>query len=145
MGSTLAGTKTDILDQDHLKSHTPTVDIINAVSKKDWFKALWYSISQVEYYLRSNVLKNLTNNSKNPELKVYDEIMNKTEFWKIIETAEKMKIIDKEEKDLLDYIRLVRNDLAHCFYLVYNQNINEKEAREVIGDILKIINKLNKN
>ncbi|MDD5178225.1 MAG: hypothetical protein PHT54_03010 [Candidatus Nanoarchaeia archaeon] len=140
----ILGTKSGILDPKHLKSYTPTVDIINAVDKKDWFRALWYSFAQLEFYLRRHVLWYVTNYSKAPEAEIFDEIMNKTEFWKIIEKAEKIKLITKDEQKEIDYVRNVRNDMAHSFYLVYNQNINEREARVVIEFVLKVINKLNK-
>lgn len=140
----ILGIRTKILSKKTMMSYTPTLDVINNQRKKDWFVSLWHSFSYLDYQLRELVLWKITNYSKTANVTIVNRIKNKRKLWWIIKKARELKIISEIDKKMLTYIKDVRNDMAHSWYLVYNENISEKEANRIIKHSLRIISKLHK-
>lgn len=139
----ILGIKTKILKKARV-SYTPTLDVMDKQQEKNWFVALWHTFSYIDHQLRELVLWKITNYSPTTNATLVNNIRNVRKFWWIINRARNLRLISKADKKKLDYIKDVRNDMAHSWYLVYNENINEKEANRIIKNGLDIINRLHR-
>lgn len=54
----------------------------------------------------------------------------------------KDKIITDEEFKMLIHLKNIRNDIAHVYYLNFDENINPEYAKKIIDSTLPILSKL---
>ena len=136
--------KTRIMNKEPKKEYDMELEVLRLTQRKEYFKALMMISNMIEGFLRR--FYNEKDRIKKDKLLVNDVIKNnKKPLSQIANWANKEKIIENEDLikifDLID----VRNDIAHNYYLNFDENINKEYADIVINSNLPILSKLIKS
>jgi len=152
--------KTKIMINKPKPHYNMGLDIELVFKKKEYFKSLMMTSSMIESFLRrfyvlSFRIKNegrlLTDDVDEINRISLSSIMKWTNCQKIKVKKEytlpipKKKILNNKQYDLLDRLKEVRNDIAHTYYLSYDENINPAYAEKIIKPSISILNSLIKN
>ena len=133
------------------------LDIDKAFAEKDYFKALMMASNMIEAFLRrfyhyystlekgsALLMEEVDKNNKIPLSYIMDWANGKEVGWKVKfkPFPPKEKIITDKEFELLKHLKNIRNDIAHVYYLNFNENINSEYAKEVIDFVRPTLSKL---
>lgn len=133
------------------------LDIENAFHKKEYFKSLMMCSNMVEAFLRRYYV--LSFRVKNGGKLLTDDVdaINRIPLSHIIDWSNckkikikgkyvlpfpKRKIVNDKQYKKLIVLKEVRNDIAHSYYLNYDENINHLYAEKIIKSILPILSSL---
>lgn len=149
--------KTKIMINKPKRHYNMGLDIELVFKKKEYFKSLMMASGMIESFLRRFYVLSfrIKNNGKLLTYEV-DEI-NRIPLSSIMKWANcqktrikkryilpipKKKILNNKQYEALDKLREVRNDMAHTYYLSYDDNINPIYAEKIIRPSISILNSL---
>ncbi len=149
--------KTKIMIKKPKPHYNMGLDIESTFKKKEYFKSLMMASSMIESFLRRfYVLSFRIKNQGNLLTNDVDEI-NRIPLSSIMKWANcqetnikkkynlslpKKKILNNKQYGALEKLKEVRNDIAHTYYLSYDENINPIYAEKIIKSSIPIVNSL---
>ena len=149
--------KTKIMIDKPKAHYNMGLDIELVFKKKEYFQSLMMASSMIESFLRrfyvlsfriKNNGKLLTNDVDEINRIPLSSIMKWANCQKInvkkkyLLSIPKKKILNNKQYYLFDRLKDVRNDIAHTYYLSYNENINPIYAEKIIKPSISILNSL---
>ena len=149
--------KTKIMVKTPKPHYNMGLDIELVFKKKEYFKSLMMASSMIESFLRrfyvlsfriKNNGKLLTNDVDEINRISLSSIMKWANCQKIkvkkryALPSPKKRILNNNQYDLLSRLKDVRNDIAHTYYLSYDENINPVYAEKIIKSSIPIVNSL---
>lgn len=149
--------KTKIMISKPKPHYNMELDIENTFHKKEYLKSLMMSSNMIEAFLRRFYV--LSFRIKNGGKLLTDDVdaINRIPLSSIVEWANcskmkikgkyvlqfpKRKIINNKQYSKLIKLKEVRNDIAHNYYLNYDENINPVYAETLIKSILPVLSSL---
>ncbi len=149
--------KTKIMVKKPKPHYDMGLDIELVLRKKEYFKSLMMTSSMIESFLRRFYV--LSFRIKNEGRLLTDDVdeINKISLSLIMKWANcqkieikkkyvlpipKKKILNNKQYGIFDKLKEVRNDIAHTYYLNYDENINPIYAEKIIKSSIPILNSL---
>jgi len=149
--------KTKIMIDKPKPHYNMWLDVELSFKKKEYFKSLMMASSMIESFLRRFYVLSfrIKNNGKLLTNDV-DEI-NRIPLSPIMKWANcqkikikkgynlpipKKKILNNKQYDLFGKLKDIRNDIAHTYYLSYDENINPIYAKKILKSSTPILHSL---
>jgi len=149
--------KTKIMIDKPKPHYNMGLDIELTFKKKEYFKSLMMTSSMIESFLRRFYVLSFRIKKEGKLLTNDVDAINRIPLSSIINWANRKrirrkgkytlsipekKILNNKQYDILNKLKDVRNDIAHTYYLSYDENINPIYAEKIIKSSISILNSL---
>jgi dihydroxyacetone kinase-like predicted kinase len=133
------------------------LDVELTFKKKEYFKSLMMASSMIESFLRRFYVYSFRIKNNGKLLTNHVDEINRISLYSIMKWANSQKINIKKEYSLpipkkkilnnkqygsLEKLKDIRNDIAHTYYLSYDENINYIYAEKILRSSVSILNDL---
>lgn len=146
---------TKIMHNNPKKNYNMGLDIEITFKKGEYFKALMMTCNTIESFLRRFYTSSYRIQNKGKLLTDDVDTINRLSLGLVTDWANckilskkgayilpppKKKILNNKQYKIFSKLRQVRNDIAHTYYLNYDENINPEYAEKVIRNTIPVIN-----
>ena len=149
--------KTKIMRVEPRPHYNMELDILVVLGRREYFKALMMTSNMIESFLRRFYVQSFRTKSGGKLLARDVDDINRINLSSIIDWANcknmkvkevyalpypKKKIVNNKQYNVLILLRNVRNDIAHNYYLNYDENIEPAYAEKVIHSAIPVLSNL---
>ncbi len=149
--------KTKIMINSPKPHYNMELDIESAFHRKEYFKSLMMASNMIESFLRRFYILSFRIKNNGKLLTNDVDVINGIPLFSIMKWANcqrikckkayilpvpKKKILNNKQYNILIKLKDVRNDIAHNYYLNYDENINPTYTEKILKPISHVLHSL---